>query len=115
MRAPLRPLTKPCARSHDGSLEMTLPRPHAPLWAGAGALLWRRRGLIMTDGARVLARHAASFPKGRAAHSSIACRPAAVIRSRTATTGSAPAFMISRSAVASPARTRSVIMSPVKP
>src|SRR5467141_519283 len=44
-------------------------------------------------------------------HSSIAFRPAAVIWRRTASTGLAPAFTVSRSAVASPARTRPATMS----
>jgi hypothetical protein len=50
-----------------------------------------------------------------APHSSIVLRPAAVIWRRTASTGLAPAFMVSRSALASPARTSSVVMSLVKP
>jgi len=44
-------------------------------------------------------------------YSSIAFRPAAVILRRTASTGLAPAFMVSRSAVASPARMRPATMS----
>jgi hypothetical protein len=44
-------------------------------------------------------------------HSSIAFRPAAVIWRRTTSTGLAPAFMVSHSAVASPARTRPATMS----
>ncbi len=46
-----------------------------------------------------------------ARHSSIAFRPAVVIWKRTTSTGLAPAFMVSRSAIASPTRTRPATMS----
>ncbi len=50
-----------------------------------------------------------------ARHSSIAFRPAAVIRRRTTSTALRPTFMVSRSAVASPARTRPVTISQSNP